>query len=113
MRPLPVLALLIIGMGPASAGTGSAEPKGAQLFSRECGICHNEAGFGTMMLERRLGKERSLLRKRSDLLPVYIKTVVRRGLSSMPPLSRVEISDPDLDAIIVYLTRPQAARRHE
>ena len=108
MKRFTVLILVMLS-NPVAA----ADIPGARLFSRECGICHGETGYGTMMLERRLGKNRSLLRERTDLIPAYVKTVVRHGLASMPPLSRVELSDMELDTIIGYLTHPETRRGHE
>ena len=105
-----MLAILLI-TGPVCALADTGE--GTKLFARECAICHSESGFGTMMLARRLGADRSLLRERTDLVPDYVKTVVRHGLASMPPLSRVEVSDDELQAIIVYLTDRRTVRRNE
>jgi len=104
-----VLVLSITGAVHARADTG----EGAKLYTRECAICHSENGFGTMMLARRLGTDRSLLQKRTDLMPDYVKTVVRRGLASMPPLSRVEVSDKELEDIIAYLARTKSVRSDE
>jgi hypothetical protein len=59
------------------------------------------------MLGRRLGKERAMLEHRTDLLPELIRHVVRHGIVSMPPLTRVEVTDAELDAIIRHLTRRQ------
>ena len=108
MKLLHAILLLLI-----SNLVAAADLPGAGLFSRECGICHGENGYGTMMLERRLGKDRSLLRERTDLIPAYVRTVVRQGLSSMPPLSRVEVSNAELDAIVDYLTRTEKRNGHE
>ncbi len=57
------------------------------------------------MLSRRRGKDKSLLAERGDLTVPYVRTVVRRGLNSMPAITRVEVTDPELDAIAAYLTR--------
>lgn len=104
LRSLVVLLVLVGGARTASAeGTQS----GAQLFEQKCGICHFAGKTGAQMLERRLGKERALLAERRDLATVYIHTVVRHGLAGMPPLTRVELPDAELEAIAAYLTRQQ------
>lgn len=88
-------------VAPAARGDQS----GAQLFEQKCGICHVAGKTGAQMLERRLGKERALLAERRDLATIYIHTVVRHGLAGMPPLTRVELPDAELEAIVAYLTR--------
>ena len=55
------------------------------------------------MLGRRLGPDKALLLARTDLQPVYVSTVVRRGLGSMPWFTRVEVTDAELAAITTYL----------
>ncbi len=52
-----------------------------------------------------MGAERSLLYQRTDLVPSYVRAVVRKGTGSMPWMSKVEVPDADLDAIAAYLTR--------
>lgn len=75
------------------------------VFLARCQYCHIQLGPGTITLARRLGPEQALLANRTDLTEGYIKTVVRRGLNTMPPLTRVEVSDEELDLIVQYLTR--------
>jgi mono/diheme cytochrome c family protein len=59
------------------------------------------------MLGRRLGPDRALLAQRTDLHADYVRTVVRAGLNSMPALTRVEVTDVELDAIASYLSHPK------
>lgn len=61
------------------------------------------------MLARRLGKDRSLLAGRTDLTAPYIRQVVRWGLVNMPRLTRVELPEAELDAVVAYLTRERGA----
>ena len=75
---------------------------------RSMGAKAREGGTGTFILARRLGPAKSLLEKRSDLEPTYVRTVVRGGLVNMPRISRVELPEPDLDALIAYLAAPKA-----
>ena len=85
-------------------GSGSSD-QGEALFGRECAFCHVGKSTGALMLGRRLGKENADLTKRTDLQADYVKAVVRNGLVNMPPFSRVELTDAEVDAIAVYLTR--------
>ena len=82
-----------------------AQDSDKTIFDENCGICHGPGELGTDILSLRLGPERSVLAERDDLNAAYIKVVVRNGLVAMPPISRGDVSDPELDAIINYLTR--------
>jgi mono/diheme cytochrome c family protein len=117
-------AIALASLTMAAAGMGQARPasaapqdedsatSGEALFLRECGMCHLPGGTGTMMLERRLGEERALIAQRGDLPPQYIELAVRRGVNSMPTITRVELPDAELHAIIDYLTdKPQQVAR--
>jgi len=103
----------------AATGALAAQPapsaallaQGQQAFAHRCGMCHREGGTGTFILARRLGADSSLLEKRTDLRPEYIRYVVRWGLVNMPRISRVELPNADMDALVAYLTSPKAAAR--
>lgn len=82
----------------------AAADRGKQLYGRECAFCHVGRNTGTIMLERRLDKGvPAQLHERTDLDRDYVKMVVRSGLMNMPPMSRAEVSDAELDAITAYL----------
>ena len=104
-------ALVLAGLSGARAAELPSAERGKAAFSHRCGMCHREGGTGTFILTRRLGAEKSLLEKRTDLDPVYIRTVVRWGLVNMPRISRVEVPDGDMDALVAYLTGPKAASK--
>jgi mono/diheme cytochrome c family protein len=81
---------------------------GAVLYSNRCGACHLVGGMGTNLLTKQrmmLGEppEQGLLTNRTDLTQTYVKLVVRQGKLAMPPLSRVEVTDAELDAIATVL----------
>lgn len=83
---------------------------GETLFSNRCGYCHLAGGMGTNLLtvqRVRNGQppETGLLVNRDDLTADYVKAVVRNGKVAMPPLSRVEVTDVELDAIAAYLAK--------
>lgn len=82
-----------------------AKSPGEAAFLARCQYCHVEMGFGTLTLMKRLGPQQALLANRTDLAPDYVRTVVRHGLNGMPPLTRTEVSDAELQLIVGYLTR--------
>ncbi|HXU19962.1 MAG TPA: cytochrome c [Verrucomicrobiae bacterium] len=84
--------------------------EGKALFNARCGYCHLAGGTGTLMLGRRLGKDKELLASRTDLSAEYIKRITRVGINSMPPHTRIEVPDSELDLIAAYLTRPASER---
>jgi mono/diheme cytochrome c family protein len=97
----------------AAAGTEDSPQtfaQGKDLYDTRCGICHEPGGTGAIMLSRRLGKDRSILATRTDLTSDYIHKIVRVGIGSMPPFSRIEVTNSELDLIAVYLTRPASDR---
>jgi mono/diheme cytochrome c family protein len=81
-----------------------------KLYDGRCGICHQPGGTGAIMLARRLGKDRSILSTRADLTVDYIRKIVRVGIGSMPPFSRIEVTNSELEGIAAYLTRPASDR---
>ena len=99
----------IVSLAGAQTAAPSASPyvrgpqDGAGLFLARCGYCHLDGGTGTMMLERRLGKANRLLAERTDLPADYVKAVARNGINSMPTITRVEVTDEELDKIAAYL----------
>ena len=51
------------------------------------------------------GKLPAVLEERTDLVPDFIRTVVRGGLFGMPISRKTEISDAELADVVAYLTR--------
>lgn len=83
---------------------------GEQVFSHACGYCHLVFGMGTNVLTARraaagLPPESGLLANRTDLTAEYIRQVVRNGQGYMPRLTRVDITDSELELVGQYLTR--------
>lgn len=101
--------LLTLPVAAQDAPQTSLAVRGKAVFEHRCGMCHRERETGTFTLARRLGADRALLEARTDLAPVYIRTVVRWGLVNMPRISRVEVPDDDLNAVVAYLTAPKPA----
>ena len=109
------LMLLAIGLIAAPAA-GLAKPKpaavdGKAAFAHRCGVCHRDMGMGTLAVSRRMGfgmgpdMVKAWLENRGDLTADYVVAVIRNGQNSMPPLSRVEVSDADAAAIGRYLAK--------
>jgi len=83
---------------------------GEVLFSNRSGACHLAGGMGTNLLTKermalREPPESGLLSNRKDLTRAYVEVVVRRGKLAMPPLTRVDVTDAELDAIARYLAK--------
>jgi mono/diheme cytochrome c family protein len=110
---LSVLAPFAVRLAADAAGPpNQSGPSPAEvLFNAHCGICHLQMGPGTIMLGRRLGPDHALLDERRDLGVDYIKHVVRNGIGGMPPQTRVDLPDAELDTVAAYLNRPAAERR--
>ncbi len=100
---LAALALLAAGAAQAAEPSAELVERGRRAFDHRCSMCHRENGTGTNLLARRLGKDQSLLEKRTNLQRDYVRYVVRWGLVNMPRISRVELPDGDLDGILAYL----------
>ena len=84
-------------------GLGSAV-EGERLYGRECAYCHVGRNTGTIMLQKRLpAGTPAQLHERTNLSADYVKIVVRNGMVNMPPLSRAEVSDEELDLIASWL----------
>jgi mono/diheme cytochrome c family protein len=81
-----------------------ANQDGERMFNRRCGVCHLGGGMGTNLLTGRVGPDNALLAQRPGGVPrAMTLETVRHGLGAMPPLSRVEVTDAELEAIADYL----------
>ena len=100
----------ILAQEKAPDASASKIAEGKALFNARCGYCHLAGGTGTLMLGRRLGKDKALLAARTDLSVEYVKKITRVGINSMPPHTRIEVADSELDLIAAYLTRPESQR---
>ena len=83
---------------------------GKALFENHCGYCHLTFGMGTnLLVKQRLAAGASpataLLANRDDLTSQYVHAVVRMGTGAMPPQTRVDVTDAELDAVAAYLGR--------
>ncbi len=104
--PMPPPYQMRAPLPPGDRLSGAKD--GAALFSNRCGACHLAGGMGTNLLtkERVAAGEppaSGLLANRQDLTRTYIKVVVRHGKLAMPRLTRVDVTDDELDAIAQFL----------
>lgn len=80
------------------------------VFEHSCGYCHFPGGMGTNLLTKQMMMMKrppsdGLLTNRRDLLPDYVKAVVRGGKGAMPAQTRVDLSDVELNAVAAYLAQ--------
>lgn len=104
MRAIAGALLTVLTMIPPSAAEAATAGDGESLFAANCGICHAEGPLhpGYLQLKEN-GAAQPALAKRDDLDAAYVKTVVRQGLGSMPPMTPTHLGDAELDRIAIYL----------
>lgn len=117
-----VTGLAILGCGlaahaqePQSNARAALVEEGEQVYEYWCETCHGTGlglpGFGALPGTQQLEiKYRgtdipAVLDERTDLVPEFIETIVRQGVSFMPHFRKTEIDDAELDALTAYLTR--------
>lgn len=106
IRQAMLVALFTVaGAGGVTARAGEA-PDGKALYRERCGMCHQSIGMGVGILSRRPGDtSKGLLEERADLSAAFVRTVVRSGIANMPRMARGEVSDAELAAVALYLSR--------
>ena len=110
MRVLPVLAAAAaLCPGVAAAAPAPTVEQGRQVFEAWCAPCH-AAGPGhpgtAALAAKYKGAIPAELEKRGDSLPpALIRVMVRQGVSIMPIFRKTEVSDAELEAIVLYLKR--------
>jgi mono/diheme cytochrome c family protein len=113
---LALCASLAAAQPPAA---GAPEARGKQVYDYWCLPCHGSGlglpGFselpGTQQLRIKYRETdiSPLLTERTDLVPEFVKVIVRQGVSFMPQFRKTEISDADLEALAAYLARKSPA----
>lgn len=99
------LALAAAAVSAADAPLTAQQQRGEKVFEIKCLPCHGPGVWGTNALARRMPREKAELAKRTDLSVVMVRTLMRVGIGSMPPIRKTEVNDTDADAIAAYLTR--------
>jgi len=98
--------IIALGLMVTATSALSAEPDGKALYTHRCGMCHQSIGMAVQILSRRPNDpSKGLLEQRADLSAEFTFVAVRTGIGNMPRISRAEVSDPELTAIALYLSR--------
>jgi (+)-pinoresinol hydroxylase len=94
---------------PESATSPSAQAVAGKVeFLNACAVCHAAEPDrpGTMSLQfKYAGRLPAALEQRTDLTPEIVTYYVRHGIAMMPSFRKTELSDTQVAAIAVYLTR--------
>ena len=91
-------------VGAAAHADSSA---GKQVFNEWCSACHMDSPFapGTIQLRQLRGPANAIIEQRSDLSEALVRLLVRQGVAGMPKFRRTEISETELEQLIVYLVK--------
>jgi mono/diheme cytochrome c family protein len=97
------LSLFLLGLSTLAV---QAQDGQAQ-FQKHCTPCHAPGMNhpGTIQLTLTRGEDNGVLEERDNLIPVYVKTIVRNGLNAMPAFKPTQVTDAELDAIAEYLKK--------
>ena len=103
--------IMLTALGFAQPGFAASDhlaEAGHQVFKFWCTPCHGSGKHmpGTQALAAKYqGAVPALLEQRTDLTPEVVRQFVRHGINVMPPFRKTEISDAELNALGVYLSR--------
>lgn len=78
---------------------------GKVIFDLHCAGCHDPgaAHAATKQLALVRGEDLAVIMQRKDLVPAYIKYIVRDGLLEMPPFRPTDINNTELDNLANYI----------
>lgn len=107
-RWILMVPALVAGAAAAIAAVPPAQQDGAELYRRNCAVCHGKIGMGTGVLARRV--DPAILAERTDLEAEFVIQAARTGIGNMPAISRAEVNEAELKAIAAYLATPPASR---
>lgn len=99
----------------AEVSTAPSNPlsqrSGKVLFELHCAGCHDpgNAHAATKQLALVRSKDLAVIMQRTDLVPAYIKFIVRDGLLEMPPFRPTDINDAELDNLTAYIVESAKA----
>lgn len=87
------------------AGT-SQEVLGKNVFERECQVCHSPGNrFYNSLKAAYKGTEYKTVSERGNFKPEFTKHIVRSWGKRMPAFRPTEVTDAELNALAVYLSR--------
>ena len=100
-KPLPE----VTSETPPATDNKLSQRSGKVIFELHCAGCHDpgDAYAATKQLALVRGKDLAVILQRTDLVPDYIKYVVRDGLLEMPPFRPTDINDAELDNLATYI----------
>ena len=101
-----IIIAILLAVGMSYAQTAAAE-RGKTVYDHWCSHCHaaGPGNPGTQSLEIKYrGELPAVLEDREDLTPEFVRTMVREGILMMAPFRKTEVTDGELDDIVVYLT---------
>jgi mono/diheme cytochrome c family protein len=102
----PTVSWKLFADSPSSPSV--AAETGKIDFLNACAVCHAAGSDrpGTMSLQfKYAGRLPAALEQRTDLTPQIVQYYVRHGIAMMPSFRKTELSDAQVLAIAVYLTR--------
>jgi mono/diheme cytochrome c family protein len=83
--------------------------KGEAVYQSWCAPCHSDGpgnpGTAALAVKYKGQSIPAVLTERSNLTAQSVKFFVRQGVSVMPPFRKTEITDVDLDALAMFLSR--------
>ena len=82
--------------------------QGEEIYMARCDYCHGEVpqkGGAMFLGQRYQGSKPAILHDRTDLVPEFIRAIVRTNTPGMTPVRITEVNEQGLDALIAYLTR--------
>ena len=109
-----VAALGSLAPALASAADAAQVERGKAVFTYWCATCHAGTvwengrtlpGTTSLAVKYKGTSTSPVLEERTDLLPDYVKAVIRNGIKGMPTFRKTEISASDADAIGAYIAR--------
>lgn len=86
----------------------SPPPPGRVVYEKWCAPCHDpgKSHPGThALMAKYQGTKPAVLLERTDVPASIVKYFVRHGISVMPQFRKTEISDTELDALAVFVSR--------
>ncbi|MGD8341154.1 MAG: cytochrome c [Gammaproteobacteria bacterium] len=101
-----VVVAVLLFMSMAWAQTAAAE-RGREVYEHWCTPCHapGPGHPGTQSLEIKYrGELPAVLEEREDMTPEFVRTMVRQGILMMAPFRKTEVTDAELDDLVMYLT---------
>jgi mono/diheme cytochrome c family protein len=109
MKIRVMAGVLFLFASTAALGADDVQAQqGKVVFEKWCAPCHaaGPGHPGTAALDALYkGQRPGALEQRTDLTPALVKQFVRKGVSVMPFFRKTEVSDADLDALGLYLSK--------